>query len=192
MANSDKDFPARGQRVCPAECAGWLSSSWRKVVHNPARILRGLIKAGDTVVDIGCGPGFFSLPMAEAVGEDGLVIAVDLQPAMLEKLKMRAQEAGLVSRIRLHQCTAATIGLQANADFVLAFYVLHEVPDQPNLLAEVHEILQDGGRFLLVEPWGYVSAAEYRHSVAAAAAAGLRPVSRIRVPFSRATLFERI
>ena len=89
MTKNQGDSPAQGPRVCPAEHAGWLSTSWRKVIHNPRRMLRGLVRPGDTVVDLGCGPGFFSLPLAELVGKEGLVVAVDLQDEMLQKLRVR-------------------------------------------------------------------------------------------------------
>ena len=92
-------------RVCPASHAGWLSTPLRRLVQNPERILRGLVSEGDTVIDLGCGPGFFTLPLARMAGETGSVIAVDLQPEMLEQLRQRAERAGLAARIRLHACT---------------------------------------------------------------------------------------
>ena len=191
MTEDERESATNGQRVCPAEHAGWLYSSWRKVIHNPARILRGLVKPGDTAVDLGCGPGFFTLPLAEMVGEEGLVIAVDLQEAMLEKLRARAEQAGLASRIHPHQATTTTMDLVARAEFVLAFYMLHEVPNKERFLEEVREILNEDGRFLLVEPWGHVSGVEYQRTVATAAAVGLKPLSKVRVAFSRGTLFQR-
>jgi ubiquinone/menaquinone biosynthesis C-methylase UbiE len=191
VTDREGDSWAQGRKVCPAEHAGWLSSPWRKVVHSPRRILRRLAKPGDTVVDLGCGPGFFSLPLAEMVGDAGRVIAVDLQEEMLDKLRFRAEHACLASRIQLHRCTPTTIGLVAEADFVLAFYMLHEVPDKERFLGEVRGILKEGGRFLLVEPWGEVPAAHYRRSVAAAVGVGFRSLSNVHVAFSRATLFQR-
>lgn len=191
MTQNDGELGAGGHHVCPAEHADWLSSSWRKLVHNPKKILRGMAKSGNTVVDLGCGPGFFSLPLAEMVGDAGLVIAVDLQEEMLEKLRVRAEHAGLASRVHLHQCSATSINLETKADFVLAFWVLHEVPDKDRFIGEVRGILKGSGRFLLVEPWWEVPAAEYRRSVALVAEAGLRPLSKVSVAFSRATLFER-
>ncbi len=68
-----------GGGVCPAEHAGWLATPLRRLLQDPRRILDGLVAAGDTAIDFGCGPGFFTLPMAELVGPGGRVVAVDLQ-----------------------------------------------------------------------------------------------------------------
>ncbi len=66
--------------VCPVEIAGMLDGKLRRWVHNPVKILSPLITEGMTVLDVGCGPGFFSIEMARLVGADGSVIAADLQP----------------------------------------------------------------------------------------------------------------
>jgi len=180
-----------GGDVCSANHAGWLSTPLRRLLHNPDRILRGLLQAGDTAVDFGCGPGFFTLPMAKMVGPGGRVVAVDLQAEMLERLKVRAERAGLAARIRLHQCAADTIGEVEPADFALAFFMVHEVPDAEHFLREAHGALKEGGRLLLVEPKGHVSAEAYRRTEDVAGGLGLKPLCRPRVRGSRATLFER-
>ena len=177
--------------VCPAENAGWLTSSVRKLANNPRRILRGLVSQGDTAVDLGAGPGFFSLPLAEMVGETGRVIAVDVQEEMLAQLRIRAEKAGLASRIQLHHSSSDAIGVADRADFALAFYMLHEVPRKDSFLMEVHGILREGGRFLLVEPVGHVSKAQFAQTVELAKQVGFVPVAEPRVAFSRATLFSR-
>ena len=179
----------QGRRVCPADHAGWLSTPLRRLVHSPRRILDNLLHPGDTVIDLGCGPGFFTLPMARMVGPEGRIIAVDLQPEMLRRLQSRAQRRSLIDRIVLAQCTADTMGGVGPADFALAFYVVHEVPDLERLLAEVRSSLKDGGRLLLVEPKGHVSAAEFSSTVDIAHGAGLRSLSGPSVAFSRAALF---
>jgi ubiquinone/menaquinone biosynthesis C-methylase UbiE len=187
---------ARGrakQFVCPAEYAGWLSTPFRRLVTNPRRILGDLVNTGDTVVDLGCGPGFFTLPLAEMVGDEGSVIAVDLQQAMLDKLAARAERKGLASRIRLHRCEAGTLGLDdERADFALAFWMVHEVPDEWRFFRETHELLRSGARLLLVEPRGHVLKAAFAQTLAAAEAAGFRSVGRPRISFSFSALLERV
>ena len=102
--------------------------------------------------NVGCGVGWFSIPMARMVGDHGTVIAVDLQPQMLDMLRHRAEKAGMADRIRLHHCQQNRLGVDAEADFALVFAMLHEVPDQSRLLAEIHHCLKDGGKLLLAEP----------------------------------------
>jgi ubiquinone/menaquinone biosynthesis C-methylase UbiE len=178
--------------VCPARYAGWLSTPFRRLMAHPARILGDLVSPGDTAADLGCGPGFFTLPLAEMVGDEGSVIAVDLQQAMLDKLGGRAERKGLASRIHLHRCEAGTLGLDGErADFALAFWMVHEVPDQWRFFRETHELLRSGARLLLVEPRGHVVRAAFAQTLAAAEAAGFRTVGRPRITFSFSALLER-
>ena len=176
--------------VCPAEHAGWLSTPLRRLVTDPRRILRGLVRPGDTVVDLGCGPGFFTLPLAEMAGETGRVVAVDLQAAMLERLSKRAARQGLLGRIDLHECPADTLGLAAEADFVLAFWMVHEVPDSARFLAEVRGLLKPKARFLIVEPKGHVDAAAFARTTHITVGTGMTPLPPPRVAFSRTALLE--
>ena len=172
--------------------AGWLVTPLRRLLHDPRRILAGLIAPGDTAVDFGCGPGFFTLPMAEMVGPDGLVVAVDLQAAMLETAA--AARRACRSRRRVSGCSSAVPTPSAScraADFALAFFMVHEVPDVERFLGELAGALRVGGRFLLVEPRGHVSAADFTATVALAVASGLRPLATPRVRGARTTLFER-
>ncbi len=75
--------------VCSAKHAVFLDNLIRKWLQNPRKILNEYIKEGMTVVDLGCGPGFFSLELARLVGDNGKVIAADLQQAMLDKVKKK-------------------------------------------------------------------------------------------------------
>jgi ubiquinone/menaquinone biosynthesis C-methylase UbiE len=187
------DVPARARgSVCPAEDAGWLSTPLRRLFTNPGRILRGLVGPGDTAVDLGCGPGFFTLPLAEMVGDEGFVIAVDLQQAMLDKVRARAERKGLTPRIRLHPCEAGSLGLDdERADFALAFWMVHEVPDQWRFFRETHDLLRSGARLLVVEPKGHVVRASFVQTLATAAAAGFRHAGRPHVAFSHSALLAR-
>jgi ubiquinone/menaquinone biosynthesis C-methylase UbiE len=190
MATSDSE-PRPTGRVCPAAHGRWLGTPLRRLFQNPDKILRGLISEGQTVVDLGCGPGFFTIPMARLVGNDGCVIAVDLQEAMLEQLRVRAERAGVASRIRLHECESDRIGVAEQVDFVLAFYVLHETPEYQDYLRQVRDMLKPGGGCLLVEPKFHVSASRYRQTLEAAVSAGMKPVSEPKILLSRVTLLRR-
>ena len=63
------------------------------------------------MLDLGCGPGFFSLDMAQMVGNSGRVFACDLQDGMLQKLKLKIQGTRLDERIILHKCGKNKIGI---------------------------------------------------------------------------------
>lgn len=117
-------------RVCPIEKAAGLDNKIRRWFQNPRKILSPYIRHGMTVLDMGCGPGFFTIDIAELVGQTGRVIAVDLQDGMLEKLRAKIKGTESERRIVLHQCNESTIGIIERIDFVLAFYVVHEIPDQ--------------------------------------------------------------
>lgn len=71
-------------RVCPVEKAGGLDNSIRRFLQNPEKILKPHINPGMTVLDMGCGPGFFTIEIAKLLNGSGKVIAADLQAGMLE------------------------------------------------------------------------------------------------------------
>lgn len=72
-------------------CPSWLSFSLvnvvRKIIHNPPIMFKDYIRPGNFVADIGCGPGYFSIPMSYMVGSKGKIISVDIQTKMIEKLQ---------------------------------------------------------------------------------------------------------
>src|SRR4030065_2259766 len=126
----EKDVMNDGKnRVCPVERAGSLDNRIRRWIQDPRKILRPYIGEGMTVLDLGCGPGFFSVDIAQMVGQSGRVIASDLQEGMLRKLRDKIQGTELEERITLHKCEENKIGLSENVDFILAFYMVHEIPN---------------------------------------------------------------
>jgi ubiquinone/menaquinone biosynthesis C-methylase UbiE len=111
----------RRKRVCPVGIAGHLDNRFRRWIQNPEKILGSYIKEGIIVLDLGCGPGFFSIDMAKMVGQSGRVIAADLQEGMLQKLRKKIHGTELEKRITLHKCDKNRIGLSEHVDFVLFF-----------------------------------------------------------------------
>ena len=185
MSNSSLSSEGPARTDTPVQtfvCPWWLLPTFdnplRRLIHNPYRILGGLVRPGQTVVDLGCGMGYFSIPLAQMVGPQGKVICIDVQQQMLDGLRRRAGRAGVLAQVTLHRCEPTQLGLAEPADFVLAFWMLHEVPDQTAFLAEVRAHLKPNGRCLLVEPYGHVRSAAFRHSVEVAQQVGLVPVGK--------------
>ena len=142
----------KSDRICPWWVAYTFDHPGRRMFHRPEKILAPYVRAGMTVLDIGCGMGFFALGMARLVGESGLVIAADVQEKMLAVLQKRARKAGVAARIRPHLCPPDRFALQEQIDFALAFWAVHELPDRAAFFREVRALLKPGANLLLVEP----------------------------------------
>lgn len=181
-----------GQRVCPVARAGNLDTRIRRWFQNPRKILAPHVQEGMTVLDVGCGPGFFTLDMAQLVGPKGQVIAADLQAGMLQKLKAKIQGTDLEERITLHQCQVEAIGLATRVDFALAFYLIHELPDQEGFFQELSSLLSPGGQVLVVEPPFHVSGKAFAKTIRKARAAGFDQVARPRVLFNKTSLLKTL
>jgi ubiquinone/menaquinone biosynthesis C-methylase UbiE len=80
-------------------------------LQNPYKIVGKYIKEGQVVMDLGCGPGLFSLAMAKLVGEKGKIISVDIQDEMLRLVKRKSERQGLSSRIILHKSQPEKLGI---------------------------------------------------------------------------------
>ena len=172
---------------------GWLiDNPLRRWIHNPAKILEPYLSTGMTVVDVGCGRGLFSIAMAKLVGDDGQVVAVDLQPEMLDAMRRRAERAGVADRIQAQRATADNLNLDAKANFVLAFAMVHEVPDTRRLLGQVYACLKPSGTFLVAEPRLHVRAAKFAEMVAIAEDVGFRRLEEPSVCCCRAMVFIKV
>jgi SAM-dependent methyltransferase len=147
-----------------------------------------------TVLEPGCGMGYFSLPLARMVGPSGRVVCVDLQPRMVAGLVRRARRAGLSERIDASVCSAADLGVgrwQGHVDLAVAIHMVHEVPDPGRLFTQVHEALRPGGRLLILEPKGHVSPGGFDDEVTLAARAGFTTLDRPLARRSHAALLSK-
>ena len=177
---------ANKKRVCPVEYAGVLDFSLRKLIQNPRKILRPYISEGMTVLDIGCGPGFFTMEMAKIVGISGKVIAADLQEGMLRKLEDKIRNTEFQNIIQLHKCGEDKIGLSEKVDFVLVFYMLHEVPDQIRFFKEISTLLKPDAKIMIVEPLFHVSKNDFASLIESVRGLGFKLIDRPKIFFSRA------
>jgi ubiquinone/menaquinone biosynthesis C-methylase UbiE len=136
----------------PPERRHVLKDEDRRRRLQPERILdEADVQPGETVVDVGAGPGFWTELLAKRVGPHGHVFAVDVEPVMLDELRTLVRERGL-SNVDVAQSEETSIPLEEGiADLVLLVFVLHEPPDPMAFLAEIIRLLKPSGRVLVVD-----------------------------------------
>lgn len=180
----------KNNKVCSVEKAGGLDNSLRRVLQNPRKILEPHIKKEMIVLDLGCGPGFFSVEIAKILTDFGKVIAADLQNGMLDRLSEKIKGTELEKRITLHKCQNDCIGVTENFDFVLAFYMIHEVPDQEKMFRELKSILKPEGKIYIIEPKFHVRKKEFEDMMKKLMKLGFEIIERPKVFFSRTVLLQ--
>ena len=180
-----------GKHTCP----WWLAYAWdhrlRKLIHDPQRMLKPYLSEGDNAADIGCGMGYFSIALAHYVGPSGRVFAVDIQPRMLDILIRRARKRNVHGPIVTILAGDQEQEVDAGLDFMLTFWMLHEVDDKAAFLRRWYASLKPTGKYLLVEPVIHVSRQRFRAEVDLCRHIGFESLSRPAVGFSRAMLFEK-
>jgi 2-polyprenyl-3-methyl-5-hydroxy-6-metoxy-1,4-benzoquinol methylase len=97
---------------------------------------------------------------------------VDLQQEMLDVVKRRATRKGLIDRIVTHRCSVDDIGFTEQVDFIIAFWMVHEVPDQRALLTQLRYVAGPECRLLIAEPKMHVTADDLERTVEHANEAG--------------------
>lgn len=162
--------------VCPWWLGYLLVSPVRRIWQDPKTILRPFVTDGMLVLEPGAGMGFFTLEIARLVGARGRVVVVDVQKKMLAALERRARGAGLAGRIEARLVDGANLGvddLTGTVDFILAFAMIHELPDAARFLAAAHRALRPGCKLLVAEPRGHVKEGDFRRLMETAKRAGL-------------------
>lgn len=109
--------------------------------------------AGERILDIGCGPGFYVRELLDEVGPHGSIVGVDASPDMLGLARQRCEGHGNVT-FRDGNATALPVD-DGDFDAALCVQVMEYVPDPPVALAEIHRALRPGGRALIWDvDWG--------------------------------------
>src|SRR6516162_11405444 len=194
MIRQDPPRDTMAHRVCPWWLGYWLICPLRRRGQDPAAILAPHVHQGMTVLEPGSGMGFFTLDLANLVGASGRVIAVDIQPKMLGRLKSRAAKAGLLGRIDARLTSPGSMGitdLRSSIDFTLAFALVHEFLDVARFFAEVAAASKPNASLLLAEPKGHVKASEFDSELQAARQAGFNLVDRPSIRRSQAALLKK-
>jgi ubiquinone/menaquinone biosynthesis C-methylase UbiE len=174
--------------ICPLEKAGALDTGFRKWFQNPERIMKPYVKPGMSILDLGCGPGFFALPVAQLLNSSGEVVAADLQQGMLEIIAGKIKNSTLESTIRLHKCGETAIGVKGKFNLIVAFWMVHEVPDQLRLFRELVSLLAEDGKIFIIEPKFHVTGKKFQGMVDTLMSTGLKVEGRPHVFMSRAVL----
>jgi|MudIll2142460700_1097286.scaffolds.fasta_scaffold09830_3 ubiquinone/menaquinone biosynthesis C-methylase UbiE len=181
----------REDHVCPWWLVYTFDNPLRRLLHDPSALLAGLVRDGMTVADIGCGRGYFTIAMAGMVGDAGTVIAVDIQQKMLDMMLKRATRAGRAPRIRPVLAAPDDIGIRGPVDFILAFWMAHEVEDPARFFNQAFSVLKEKGKMLVAEPKMHVGQSRFREILQAARDAGFRDNDAPAIRLSRAVLLER-
>ena len=142
----------RGDHVCPWWCCFTFDNPLRRLFHNPERIMSPYIRQGNTVIDIGPGMGYFTRAMCKLVGRKGRVVAIDIQQKMLDALAKRVARLGLADRLKTRLAGPKQFGVSDKADFILAFWMVHEVPDKQEFFRQVAHLLKPEESSFLSSP----------------------------------------
>lgn len=181
-------------QVCPWWMGFLLASPVRRLLQAPEGVVGPYIEPGMTVLEPGPGMGFFTLPMAEMTGPNGRIIAVDVQPKMLDGLRRRALKAELLDRIETRIAQPDRMGLddlKGQVDFVLAFAMVHELPSVDAFFREIAVVLKPDATVLFAEPAGHVKPKDFQRELNAAKTAGLEVESRPEIPRSLAAVLRK-
>ncbi|WHH61090.1 methyltransferase domain-containing protein [Petroclostridium sp. X23] len=129
-----------------------LDNEKRREILPPHKALKELrLQEGDTIADIGCGIGYFSIPAAQIVGESGKVFAMDISLEMIEELERKAENNN-ISNIKAIVTEENDLKVDDNSvSYAFICNVLHETQDMKLFLTEVKRILTDCGKLVIVE-----------------------------------------
>jgi ubiquinone/menaquinone biosynthesis C-methylase UbiE len=174
-------------------CPPWLcftfDNRFRRRFHDAVRLFSPYVREGTTVLDIGPGKGYFSIPLARMAGETGRVFAADIEPEMLRALERRAEKAGVGGRITTLRVKPDAPAFPP-ADFALLFWALHEMAGEEAVLREIRFRLRPDGRLFIAEPRLHVGESAFEEAVKRCEAAGFAVEARPAVAFSRAVVLR--
>lgn len=179
-----------GGHICPWWFAYSFDNRLRYLFHRPEKILAQYVASGMTVLDVGCGMGFFSIGLARLVGDTGCVIAADVQTKMLAAMRKRSEKAGVADIIRPHKSEPDNLGTNTPVDFILAFWMVHEVPNPQRLFQQMGQCLKPDGKLLVAEPRFHVSSKRFQEIVALARVSGLNFYKTPTIKLSRSAVFK--
>lgn len=135
---------------CPAALSSLVDNPIRQRYMRPVLDRIG-IQPGEHVLELGPGPGAFTVGAARQVGAEGRLIALDIQPEMIAQVERRVQAAGLTN-VETHIASAYTLPMEdGSMDRAFLITVLPEIPDPGRALVELHRVLRRDGVLSITE-----------------------------------------
>jgi len=135
-------------RRFPERLAFTLDNRIRRFLEPPEELVSKLdLKQSDVVMDFGCGPGFYTIPLARTVLR---TIAVDVSPHMLERAASNARRNSVAVELLRSDGTDLKLA-DESVDLIFLNHVFHEITEKPKVLAEFLRILRREGRLAVVE-----------------------------------------
>ena len=132
--------------------AAWLERPEREKEEHPKKLVAALeLKSGDVVADIGAGTGYFTFRLAPLVGPKGRILAVDIQPEMLDIIRERAKKAGAENVEPVLGTISDPKLPEQGVDLALFVDVYHEFSHPHEMMTAIRRSLKPGGRVVLVE-----------------------------------------
>lgn len=147
--------PPRGTHGNPSDLDAYVArllDSGRDQWQRPNEVVAALaLKRGQTACDIGAGPGYFTLRLAEAVGPDGRVFAVDVEPRILAALRDRLGESSTANVVPILGLPGDPLLPPAVCDVALIVDTYHHFADGPAYLRRLARSLRAGGRIINID-----------------------------------------
>ncbi len=139
----------------PANQAARLLHPLRRWIHPVREMLEKFrLKRGDTVLELGPGPGYFTVEVARMVGPDGKVVCLDIQPEMIALLRGRLDEEQTANAHPLVGDATSLPLAEGSVDAAFIVGVLGEIPDRPRAMADLRRVLKPGGALSITEYLG--------------------------------------
>lgn len=145
-------FPPPDRPVAEISSGAWSDEDSRDDSGEAARVFTLLgLKQGQTVADIGAGSGYYTVRLSPVLGEQGLVIANDVMPDYLARLKRRVAEMGLANVRFILGDPGNALLPPASTDVALMVHMYHEIGDPFSLTWHLHDSLKPGGRVAIID-----------------------------------------
>jgi ubiquinone/menaquinone biosynthesis C-methylase UbiE len=169
---------ARGHTAaCPPSFSWYFTSGFRRRYMQPV-VERLGIEPGDRVLELGPGPGAFSVEAARRAGHAGKLTVIDIQPEMIAKVEARLRAAG-IANAETRVAGATELPMEdSSIDRAFLVTVLGEIADQRRALAELHRVLRPGGILSITEEFSDPDYPFAGETIRKAEAAGFRLCAR--------------